>query len=338
MCMFNDPVEDVRATKLFALPLTSENGKNYQLTAYSNKVKMVPKAQDNLLIRNPAPVKPSGIMRWDENYKWELRIAQVQKEIDNIISPGGKKHHNAMILPFPIFEQDSLTFEEYFEPINNKDVIQLVDLKEWENKNGKLFISLDAPFVERTRSSNGGSRGGVLKRKLGVTVVGDYNCSVARSLKHLEHVDTDVFKVSDTLLPVLKKHYPVGYGFLICSFAKNVNIDNSHPIAYVHERFSEGLFIPCRHEHGDNSSEGVAESTNSATYDHCIYYVGATLNHTRPSDCTIQDVLGYSFLSLINKEMTEKYFYTDDLLHKIVLVGKGENTDIIIGDNNIRGQ
>lgn len=164
---------------------------------------------------------------------------------------------NAMVLPFPR---------------TTKTQVELLDL----SKHASLLDDLHALFpvlrdYESDAESDSAPKSKSSKKVLKVHSVGAYDISIAYSLKELKKVNTKVFKLSENLQEVFEEYYPSGFGFLICAFNPMKGIDG-HPIAYVHDIGSTGLFVPTRHEHGggDRAHEN---------FDHVIFTLNVGANH-----------------------------------------------------------
>jgi len=79
--------------------------------------------------------------------------------------------------------------------------------------------------------------------------------SIAKTVDDLKRIDPTVFQVSDTIDQLFRKHYAMGFGFVICCFDEDKGVAG-HPIGYVHDLLPDGsLFVPCRHEHGHGTKE-----------------------------------------------------------------------------------
>jgi len=94
--------------------------------------------------------------------------------------------------------------------------------------------------------------------------MGAYKVSVAEDLEDLERIDPSVFKVAEDIDVILKKHYPKGFGFLICCFDPTAGIE-PHPLGYIHTLNNGSLFVPTRHEHGHGNEQ--------PDWDHIIYSI-----------------------------------------------------------------
>ncbi len=100
-----------------------------------------------------------------------------------------------------------------------------------------------------------------------VVRIGGYHCSVAKNIQELAAVDGATFSMPENIQKLMLEHYGKGFAFIICKFA-NPKI-SGHPIAYESSRlFNGGLFIPTRHEHGDDP---VVENRQSVKHEgfHC---------------------------------------------------------------------
>jgi len=153
----------------------------------------------------------------------------------------------AMILPFPCQEGD--------------EKVDLIDLS--ADKYDTLFTHLGAcfPHLEKgTKSRKRAAAKGVLK----VEQCGSYSVSVARSLDDLKRIDTSVFTLAPQVDELLSKNYAQGYGFIVAVIRNN---EKKHPLAYVHTQPAGHLFVPTRHQHGEEEEE-------DSHWDHEIYSWG----------------------------------------------------------------
>jgi len=120
-------------------------------------------------------------------------------------------------------------------------------------------------------------------KHLEVHQVGAYVVSIAKNVDDLRRIDPTVFKVSDTIDQLFRKHYATGFGFIICSFDPSQGV-KGHPIGYVHDLLPDGsLFVPCRHEHGHGEQA-------TETFSHEIY----SLNTQGAEAGVTRTELGYS--------------------------------------------
>jgi len=278
MCIFNESVEAVQKTKIFATPIAKlDHNQNlvsrHQLTVYSNKVDNVPQYDS----------KTSWTGANNRNFSVDFDVFQGFKI--------PKKSTNAMILPFPLPTGAANILDGFENPENctvngNADIIKLVNLKNFETKHGKFFKVLENEFPKNlsfsfngdNREKTNGSRSAPV---LEVVEIGGYRCSVARSIHYFPYIDKNVFQINPQLYHNLNECYGNNYGFLICSFdvSKRVDTDavDAHPIAYIHSFVNNSLFIPCRHEHGGSKKD--QEKTEN--FDHVIYSTNCEIDKKR---------------------------------------------------------
>lgn len=154
---------------------------------------------------------------------------------------GGRK--NAMVLPIP-------------NPTNQQDKIQLVSMENYPtifNDLSKLFSEFSTKQKGFALRSNSQSY-----KTLEVVEVGSYSCSIVPSLVDFDRLDTGVFSLNPKLKNVLQEYYPSGYSFLVCKIKRS---EKFHPIAYIHPKPANSLFVPTRHFH-DEQNDGNNNSVN----------------------------------------------------------------------------
>jgi hypothetical protein len=246
MCLFNGEVSSVANTKIFVSPLVSKTDK----AANGKQITVYSNA-----------VSAAGVH---------------------------DKTTFAMVLPFPVPAKlkDAVPSSVSHLITANVDVIQLLNLKDFEIRHGKFFDVVNKPFpVYASRSMNSFSLSDSYSysKPLQVVKVGDYQVSVARTLPDLKRIDTSVFKLTSNMDQVLEKCYGEGFGFVICAFDPSKPVDtnsqSSHPIAYVSHTLPDGcLFVPTRHEHGQGHH-------TEEHWDHSIY----SFNTAKLSDMRVQE-------------------------------------------------
>jgi len=149
-------------------------------------------------------------------------------------------NNNAMVLPVPY--PDSVKFHN------------LEAYKNFFKDCQKCFVTQQSQDFGLTNSYSLKSFEG--KKKLDVVNVGSFQVSLAKSLKELKLVDTNVFELSEGLENALTKHYSNSmFGFIICKLAKGK--ENYHPFAYSHNMLNNKVFIPTRHYHDENKSHST---------------------------------------------------------------------------------
>lgn len=153
---------------------------------------------------------------------------------------------NAMILPV----------------CNTTQHIQLLDFSDYRD----IWDDCEKYFPAEV--SKGFSFGGGTPRSantstsfLPVQRVGGYSVSIAPSIEDIKRVNSDQFILPPGIEGLLQQHYAKGFAFIVCMFDK---VTQGHPIAYISDMNNNTLFVPTRHEHG-NERERVAETFNRAS-------------------------------------------------------------------------
>jgi hypothetical protein len=104
--------------------------------------------------------------------------------------------------------------------------------------------------------------------------VGSYKASIVPTLDDFDRLDTEVFDVDENLLPMLRRHYPYRFGFIVCQLKPGNR--SYHPFAYTHDLDSCGkLFVPTRHYHPQSHGHATAD------WDHIIYSPLTDLDNTK---------------------------------------------------------
>jgi hypothetical protein len=188
------------------------------------------------------------------------------------------KQSNAMILPFPIPDRAVSDKDPSYAKINNnKDVIQFVDMREYEKDHAPFFDRLSWAFPRKIIRTGFVSSDAT---SLEVKKIGGYSVSVARNIHFLEMMDRKVFQINPIVLKLLKEKYH-SMGFVICKFDKSIE-QNSFPIGYVHQIDKQDkYFVPAFHFHGGKEVEDVSHD-----WDHIIYFANA--KKAIPGDFLIQ--------------------------------------------------
>lgn len=161
---------------------------------------------------------------------------------------------NALILAVPAKAED----------------VELVDLSD----HPKIFKKLHEIFHPPEAVMRGGPRlsfgGGDTKPYIQVQEVGSYKVSVVPSFEDLDRVDPELLTVTKKAKDALAE-YAGEFCFLVAVLQDRGRI---HPLAYIHPVNKHGVFVPTKHEHGDDDG-GFPE------WDHSVYVVGKTVH--RPS-------------------------------------------------------
>jgi hypothetical protein len=152
-----------------------------------------------------------------------------------------QKYGNAMILPCPLKKNAE---------------VGLIDLSKDNFSFKRMKMFFPEPHREMALNSHSTQRkANVDSAHLEVHTVGAYFISIAKTVDDLSRVDPSVFKVSDAIDALFRRHYAKGFGFIICCFDPSKGV-SGHPIAYEHDLMPDGtMFVPCRHEHGHGTKE-----------------------------------------------------------------------------------
>jgi hypothetical protein len=158
---------------------------------------------------------------------------------------------------------------------------------------------------------------------LKVISVGSYHVSVAMNLSDLQHINRNVFTLTNDLGNVLQKYYSqTCFGFIICQLHPNT-IDY-HPFAYSHNILQQTVFIPTRHYHNNEGDTLYADD-----WDHDIYLYNC--NHTTSNYLTGDVKLN---AQIVNRSYLKYNLIDFDLdqssIHftKLKMVGKHVNRDL----------
>ncbi|KAI8822846.1 uncharacterized protein EV422DRAFT_380965 [Fimicolochytrium jonesii] len=148
---------------------------------------------------------------------------------------GFEREPVAMILPMPA------TSEHGCEMVNVKNIDVFTPLRtHFEPKRPKA-----RSVVKGARSAPESQT-----KKLEIRRCGAYRYSVVPTLEDFHRLEDHVFKIQDQIFTLLQRHYNIDFSFLVCIID---NAGANQPVAYVHPLRDGKLFIPTRHEHGDQS-------------------------------------------------------------------------------------
>jgi len=269
-----------------------------------------------VIYENYVGVKPGQGRGNDKNKEKELLEKQALE----------RESQNAMILPVPLRSEES--------------DVELLDL----SKGAFKFDDCDKCFPKKIQPQQQclSSRSSAPKSsKLEVIAVGAYNMSIAKNLDDLYRIDETVFKVDPNVSELLKIQYGKGFGFVICCFDSNKNIE-PHPIGYVGDFQKDGtMFVPCRHEHGHGTKD-------FEQFDHKIYSVNSLI----PTNSSADQNPGQSVDELIQEygklvmlpTMKPDDVFSSEVLREVVpgvlafrrktISGKFKNTDLSFFVNN----
>jgi hypothetical protein len=189
----------------------------------------------------------------------------------------------------------------------------------------------------RTRSMKGipAMYGDAFLGHLEVHEVGDLKVSIAYSLEDINRVDPAVFAVSPDTDAVLTKHYSEGYAFIVVTLKAGGEV---HPLGYI-SPLMDKLFIPTRHEHGD---EGELPH-----WDHTIYVSSDKSIHnlternpwgSRPEDVTtrytqgkVVDIGTRRVWDAVTSKVPELHSFANRApTYSWLVNGKYKNTDLMV--------
>ena len=152
---------------------------------------------------------------------------------------------NAMILPVPTTDADSIRF------------IDFSFYQRFFNDCQSCFRSTKPLLYSSSQTLGISLSNNRFKRStLIVHDVGSYKASIVPSLADFDRLDKSVFRVTGDLGNMLQRTYSSGFSFIVCQLEKGAI--NYHPFAYTHTLAQNGkLFVPTKHWHADpNSGDG----------------------------------------------------------------------------------
>lgn len=230
------------------------------------------------------------------------------------------KNPVAMILPYP----------------KGKRQIQVIETNSLDND---FFKDIDDCFPQNISWGSTFQARGVVKLKdtdyLQVFRSGDYQYSLANSLKELERINPTVFSIKPKLQTLLQNYENDNYSFIVCIIDKSATYS---PFAYITDIVNSQIFVPSKHYHEHdnnvlfnsnllsnvykNSFSSVSGSENyTQDWDHSIYFINTKQQGNAFRD--FKNLKRYSFADFIDHTPVSN-------LHRMNINGNFQNIDIIV--------
>ena len=166
----------------------------------------------------------------------------------------------------------------------------------------------------------------------------------------IRRVNRSVFTLSPTTETTLRKHYATGFRFVVAQLKTGGKM---HPLAYISSVLDNTLFVPTRHEHGDEVDTYASGSkspfswlrSNLPHWDHSIYVMHSNNRSLRvdfSGNVERQDAMGLPVNTLVTIEVDKIRHKNPGCLSllnfterkiqitKLSIHGQQPNTDILV--------
>jgi hypothetical protein len=214
--------------------------------------------------------------------------------------------NNVMILPVPFINLNSNSIE---------DEVKFIDMSKHEG----FFEVMDSFFHENSLYNSKGltySTNGSLE----VHEVGSYRASKVPDINSFDNLNSNVFKIPDECLNVLKENYSNGFGFIVCQLRPGSF--KYEPFAYTCKINSSRLFIPTMHLH-----HGHKETISH--WDHSIYFFDSKV-HYHNNTRVIMYPNHLKQLDNIVNSLSESFKINSKIINKLGIHGHQPNNDVLI--------